>query len=153
MLVEVPAILRTPRTDNEVASNVKTKPKITTNDTFASSKAEPRGCASGNVTKLGTKNTASHLDRIIAPGLKILFTESPQLLLMVDRIASNENNKPQPAREDGNEILAFLNHLLNATSISTNESVEATDERVDDITLLDPLGVLDSRSPTVGSSE
>jgi len=36
MLVEVPAILRTPRTDNEVASNVKTKPKITTNDTFAS---------------------------------------------------------------------------------------------------------------------
>jgi len=72
---------------------------------------------------------------------------------MVDIKISNENNKPHPAREDGKEILAFLNHLLNATSISTNESVEATDERVDDITLLDTLGVLDSRSPTVRLSE
>jgi len=102
------------------------KPNITTKKTFAISSEEPKDCAKGKVTKLGTKNTASHLASNAAPGLNKPYTPSPQDAFIAERIISEANNMPHPAREDGKDIPADRKYLRKATSIVTNNKVEAT---------------------------
>lgn len=91
--------------------------KLTSNE-------EPRLCASGNVTKDGTKKTGNHLAKTAAPGLNKLYTPSPSDSFTVPSVTKSVNSVPHPASDDGNDMDRDLSSLRNPMSSATRATVD-----------------------------
>lgn len=81
---------------------------------------EPIGSASGNVMRLGTKNTGNHLASTAAPGANCPYNVFPKGARR--KVAKSA---PQPLREAGNEI-AYLMKRARKASLMAKKLTMAT---------------------------
>mmetsp|Transcript_24956 Transcript_24956/g.72200 ORF Transcript_24956/g.72200 Transcript_24956/m.72200 type:complete len:264 (+) Transcript_24956:1404-2195(+) len=126
LLLLLPINLRTASTDPAVVNSVKRKPPPRTAATLANSAPSPMLCARGSVTRLGTKNTGSHLARTAAPGASAPWAASPHPALAACSARRAAKRRPHPARGEGKAMDLAWKRRRTATSMPTRREVEAT---------------------------